>query len=182
MGVIERLASSYKRLISESWEDVAPPKRVIFCVYDNDEERRVRARLEIFKLSTLEADHEWAEFDLTDSFAKWLPKQRYAEKYFEKPEGLGAILPKFIDYLSEEYKAAIASSNAGKNAVMAVIGAGSLFGLLRIKVLVDMLAPLTPGRLLVFFPGSCEGGNYRLLDVFDGWNQHAVPVMADWDY
>ena len=38
------------------------------------------------------------------------------------------------------------------------------------------------GRLLVFFPGSYENNNYRLLDGYDGWNYLAVPITADKGY
>jgi hypothetical protein len=34
------------------------------------------------------------------------------------------------------------------------------------------------GRLLIFFPGPFDRGNYRLLDARDGWNYHAVPITA----
>jgi hypothetical protein len=63
--------------------------------------------------------------------------------------------------------------------VVALKGVGSLFGLLKIKEVVDKFAPLVRGRLLVFFPGSYENNNYRLLDGYDGWNYHAVPITAD---
>jgi len=45
--------------------------------------------------------------------------------------------------------------------------------------LVDKLSPLVQGRLLVFFPGSCENDNYRLLDGYDGWNYLAVTITED---
>ena len=32
------------------------------------------------------------------------------------------------------------------------------------------------GRLVVFFPGTLEQNNYRLLDARDGWNYMAVPI------
>jgi hypothetical protein len=32
------------------------------------------------------------------------------------------------------------------------------------------------GRLAVFFPGSFDRNNYRLLDARDGWNYMAVPI------
>jgi len=56
---------------------------------------------------------------------------------------------------------------------------GSLLGLLKVKEVVDQLAPLVPGRLLVFFPGSYENNNYRLLDGYDGWDYLAVPLTLD---
>jgi len=44
---------------------------------------------------------------------------------------------------------------------------------------VDKLAPMVKGRLVVFFPGTFENNNYRLLDGYDGWNYLAVPITAD---
>ena len=38
------------------------------------------------------------------------------------------------------------------------------------------------GRIVVFFPGEYEDGNYRLLDVRDGWSYLAVPITSREDY
>jgi hypothetical protein len=67
------------------------------------------------------------------------------------------------------------------NCVVALSGVGSLFGLCKVKDIVDKLAPMVSGRLLVFFPGSFENNNYRLLDGYDGWNYLAVPITSDKD-
>lgn len=66
--------------------------------------------------------------------------------------------------------------------MVALKGVGSLFGLLKVKEVVDKFAPLVRGRLLVFFPGSYENNNYRLLDGYDGWNYLAVPITADKEF
>ena len=66
--------------------------------------------------------------------------------------------------------------------VVALSGVGTLFGLIKVKELVDALAPLIKGRLVIFFPGSYEGNNYRLLDGYDGWNYLAVPITADKEF
>ena len=47
------------------------------------------------------------------------------------------------------------------------------------REVVDDIAPLVTGRLLIFFPGAYENNNYRLLDAYDGWNYLAVPITAD---
>ena len=47
--------------------------------------------------------------------------------------------------------------------------------------LILLLTLLVAGRLLIFFPGSYENNNYRLLDAYDGWNYLAVPITADKD-
>jgi hypothetical protein len=33
--------------------------------------------------------------------------------------------------------------------------------------------------MVVTFPGTHQGGIYRLLDARDGWNYHAVPIPPD---
>ena len=54
--------------------------------------------------------------------------------------------------------------------MVAVTGAASMYGFLRISELIRDVEQAVPGRLLVFFPGSKDGSNYRLLDARDGWN------------
>ena len=76
---------------------------------------------------------------------------------------------------------AVEDREIGEESVVALKGVGSLFGFLKVKEVVDKLAPLVKGRLLVFFPGSYENNNYRLLDGYDGWNYLAVPITADKD-
>jgi len=73
----------------------------------------------------------------------------------------------------------LAKKETGPETVVALKGVGSLFGFLKVKDLVDHLAPMVKGRLLIFFPGSFENNNYRLLDGYDGWNYLAVPITAD---
>lgn len=57
-------------------------------------------------------------------------------------------------------------------------GVGSLFGLARVSLLLEKVAPRVRGRVLVFFPGEHDNGNYRLLDARDGWNYLAIPITA----
>jgi len=64
------------------------------------------------------------------------------------------------------------------NTVVAVTGVASLFGLMRVSRLMEMVEDSIRGRLLVFFPGEYADNNYRLLDARDGWNYHAVPITA----
>nr|WP_269438699.1 BREX protein BrxB domain-containing protein [Halomonas sp. IOP_31] len=91
-------------------------------------------------------------------------------------------MPKYLDYIVNEFERFLDSRNIGENAVVAIQGVGSLFGFLKVKDVVDKLAPQVPGRLLVFFPGSYENNNYRLLDGYDGWNYLAMAITADKDY
>lgn len=183
MSRVKRLVHSYSRHISIPWrDDAAAAQRVIFCVYNENEERWLRARVDEFEIVTKQAGHDWALFDLTNTFAAWLSSQRYAKSYFQKPHLLATVLPKYLDYIVNEFEHFLDNLNIGENAVVAIQGVGSLFGLLKVKDVVDKLAPQVPGRLLVFFPGSYENNNYRLLDGYDGWNYLAMPITADKDY
>lgn len=180
MGKLKRLLQSWERFIRTPWRnDVAAAQRVVFCVYDPIEERSLRSRIGEFELATLAAGHGWQHFDLTDTFAQWLGSQRYAQKYFEKPELLGTLLPKYLEFLEGRFATFIEQVSIDSNTVVAVSGVGSVFGLSKVKDVVDAFAPRVSGRLLVFFPGSFENNNYRLLDGYDGWNYLAVPITAD---
>jgi hypothetical protein len=181
MSKVDKLLNNYRKHITIPWRDAAPAQRVIFCVYNENDERRLRAKIDEFEIATVEAGHKWAIFDITDLFADWLSKQRYAEKYFQQPHLLSALLPKFLSYITEQFNLFLEKEEVDGNTVVALKGVGSLFGLLKVKEVVDKLAPLVNGRLLVFFPGSYEGNNYRLLDGYDGWNYLAVPITPDRD-
>ena len=180
MNRISQLLDSYTKFIAVPWRDnVAPAQRVIFCIYNENDERYLRARIEEFGLSTRQTGHEWLVFDLTDTFADWLSGQRYAESYFQKPDLLSPLLPKYLAYITDRFSVFMDENNVGNNSVVALKGVGSLFGLLKVKLLVDKLAPMVKGRLVVFFPGTFENNNYRLLDGYDGWNYLAVAITAN---
>jgi len=180
---IKRLIQSYSKYISIPWrDDAAAAQRVIFCVYNETEERWLRSKIDEFELVTQQAGHEWAMFDLTDSFASWLTSQRYARSYFQKPHLLLTLLPKYLEFITDEFANFLQINKIGSDSVVAIKGVGSLFGFLNVNEVVDKLAPMVSGRLLVFFPGSYENNNYRLLDGYDGWNYLAVPITADKEY
>lgn len=183
MSRVERLIQSYGKYISVPWrDDAAAAQRVIFCVCNEKEELRLRAKIDEFGLVTRRAGHEWALFDLTDTFATWLASQRYAKSYFRKPHLLSTLIPKYLAFITDAFETFLREKDAGANSVVAIQGVRSLFGFLKVKDVVDKLAPMVTGRLLVFFPGSHENNNYRLLDGYDGWNYLAVPITADKEY
>lgn len=180
---LKRLADNFSSHIQVPWRnDAAALQRVIFCVYDEADELRLRARIDEFELATKEARREWHLFDLTNTFAEWLSTQRYAESYFKKPEFIATVLPKYQKHIVTSFEKFLADNQADENAVVALQGVGSLFGLTKVKGVVDQLAPKVRGRLVVFFPGSYENNNYRLLDAYDGWGYLAVPITADKDH
>ena len=183
MSKIKQLIQSYGKYVSVPWrDDAAAAQRVIFCIYNETEERRLRAKVDEFEIVTRQAGHEWAMFDLTDTFAMWLASQRYAKSYFQQPRLLSTLLPKYLSFITDEFEAFLQTNGIGSDSVVALQGVGSLFGFLKVKEVVDKFAPMVKGRLLVFFPGSYENNNYRLLDGYDGWNYLAVPITADKDY
>ena len=183
MSKVKRLIQSYSKYISVPWrDDAAAAQRVIFCVYNENEERGLRSKVDEFEIVTRQSGHEWAMFDLTDTFAIWLADQRYAKSYFEKPHLLSTLLPKYLSFITEEFNTFLQKNDIGSDSVVAIQGVGSLFGFLKVKEVVDKLAPMVKGRLLIFFPGSYENNNYRLLDGYDGWNYLAVPITADKEY
>ena len=85
-------------------------------------------------------------------------------------------------HIEAEFDTFLQDKSIGEDFVVALQGVGSLFGFLKVKEVVDKLAPKVKGRLLVFFPGSYEDNNYRLLDGYDGWNYLAVPITADKEF
>jgi len=177
---IDRLLDSYAKFIAVPWrDDVAAGQRVIFCVYNENDELRLRAKVEEFELATRQAGHEWFVFDLTDTFADWLSGQRYAESYFKKPNLLSTLLPQYLTYITEQFSIFLDKRGVDNNSVVALKGVGSLFGLLKVKSVVGKLAPMVRGRLVVFFPGTFENSNFRLLDGYDGWNYLAVAITAN---
>jgi hypothetical protein len=180
MTKIKQLINSYSKYISIPWRsDAAAAQRVIFCIYGEKDELRLRAEIDEFEIATRQSGHDWAVFDLTDTFPSWLASQKYANSYFKKPEQLYTLLPKYLAFIANEFDQFIRANSATENSVVALKGVGSLFGLLKVKEVVDKFAPLVNGRLLVFFPGSYENNNYRLLDGYDGWNYLAVAITAN---
>ena len=109
--------------------------------------------------------------------------QEYREAYFECPEDLAGYqageLTEFFNSLTAQLKAQI-SVEAGPQTVVALLGVGSLFGVVRVSSVVEGIKESVTGRLLVFFPGEHhpENHSYRLLDARDGWNYLAVPLLA----
>jgi hypothetical protein len=183
MSKVKQLLNNYARFMAIPWRsDAAPAQRVLFCVYAPADELRLHAIIDEFEIATRAAAHGWLLFDLTDTFADWLSSQRYAKNYFQQPHLLGSVLPKYLDYIVQQFEKFLKENNSGENTAVAIKGVGALFGLLKVKEVVDRLAPLVKGRVMMFFPGTYENNNYRLFDAYDGWNYLAIPITADMEY
>lgn len=177
MGRIDRLIESYSQFIAVPWrKDAAAAERVIFCVYHQDDELKLRAKVGEFELATRNANLDWDVFNLTDSFAYWMAEQKYAEKYFREPSKLTTLMHRYQEKLKNDFEAFLEGIVNQENTVVTLLGVGSLFGFIKVKGLVEQIAPMVKGRLLILFPGSFEDNNYRLLDAYDGWNYLAIPI------
>ena len=178
MSTVEGLLQAFRRQVALPWERVAPPQRVWFVIYPPAQERRLRFRIDEFRLATREADHGWRVIDLTDSFAHWMAAHEYREAYFEHPEDMEFALDEFRDHVIGEVTTALTATDVDSDTLVAVVGVGSLFGFMRTSAILDAVGPSIRGRLLVFFPGQREGNNFRLMEARDGWNYQAVVIEA----
>ena len=183
MGRIDMLAQRYKNYIDLPWQkDLAGAQRTIFIVYDKTDERRLRARKDLFELATSEAGHGWFECDLTSVFAEWMAAIDYRERYFESPDDLALKLEDdFLVHVADIVKEVLNLPEADESSVVSLFGIASLFGFVRVSELMKEIECDIKGRLVVFFPGEYENNNYRLLDARDGWNYLAVPITLHED-
>lgn len=176
MGDIEKLAQIYHAHIALPWQTgIAGAQRVVMVVYDKNRERALRARLREFENATRSAGHGWHAVDISDCFGGWMAGEEYRAEYFAAPEDLRMKLEsEFTRFVAARVIETIDASEA--TAVVAILGAGALYGLTRVSRVVKLIEEHIRGRLLVFFPGTLDRNNYRLLDARDGWNYLAVPV------
>ena len=176
MGRIEELAARFQRHIGLPWQrTLAGAQRVLLVVYPKEQERAFRARKAIFEQVTRSGGHGWSEVDCTQFFARWLAADDYRDAFFEFPEDLSMKLEgEFLPFVAGRLREALAAADA--NTVVALTGVASLYGFARVSELVKMVEPDIQGRLAVFFPGSKDANNYRLLDARDGWNYLAAGI------
>lgn len=176
MSAIDEAREAYERQLREPWKtNISGPERVWMLTYRPDSERRLRHRLPSFETTTAAAGKNWQIIDVTTSFERWLAGHEYRDEYLTDPEALQfGALDEFAEQLATELSEKLDS--ADDNTVSALLGAASLFGLVRLSRLLAAIADRIPGRLLVLFPGVREDNNYRLLDGHDGWNYLAVPI------
>ena len=183
MSRIDLLKKNYQRVCDLPWDrNVSGPQRVWLAIYDKEDERKLRLRMGLFEEATHQTGHKWMAIDLTDSFADWMcgpDSASYVESYFDAPELLddGALAGMKAAVVARIHSVLAAMADSD-NTVLALHGVASLFGFLKISEILPMVEGDIKGRLLVFFPGTYEQNNYRLLDARDGWNYHAVPITA----
>ena len=170
MGKIDDLADLYERHVCGSWQrTLAGAQRVVFVVYDKENERSLRARTSDFEQRTVHGKHAWNECDCTAFFASWMAADEYREAYFEQPDDLALKLDgEFLDWVADKVRTRLQA--ADDNTVVALTGLGALYPFVHVHVLIRAVEPDIKGRLLVFFPGSKNDNNYRLLDARDGFH------------
>ncbi len=178
MGRIEELAARYRGHIGAPWQrNLAGDQKTIFVVYPKTDERKLRARLELFEMATTLTGHRWRLVDLTDAFSRWMAVTDYRDVYFEEPEALAMKLRSdFVQCAAGRLRGALAADGVDDDTVIAVQGVACLFGFTRVSLVLKEVVKDIRGRLVVFFPGEYEDNNYRLLDARDGWNYLAVPI------
>jgi len=157
-------------------QSLASSQRVWFVVYDKNDERRMRLRVDEFGTATRQAHHGWRLCDLSNAFSEWMAVEEYREDYFRCPRKLQSAYPAFLTFCAGRIRAGLDSSDA--DSVLAVQGIAYLFDFIRTSDLVKRVDASIKGRLLVFFPGEYDKNTYRLLDARDGWDYLAVPITA----
>ena len=178
MGRIEELATRYHTHIGAPWQrNLAGDQKAIFIVYPKTDERKLRARLELFEMATTSTGHDWHLLDISDCFARWMSDTDYRAAYFEDPEALVMKLRSgFVQYAVDCLRELLTDKVADENTVVAVQGVACLYGFTRASLVLKQVVENIRGRLVVFFPGEFEENTYRLLDARDGWNYLAVPI------
>lgn len=177
MGKIEELAAVYEEHIGAPWQrTLAGAQRVTIVVYDKELERTLRARVDEFEQATVRAGHGWKIVDSTAWFSTWMSQDEYRDAYFDDPGLIGMKLEG--EFRQDVFQKLMAELESGdENTVVALLGVASLYGFVRVSELVHAVEQSIPGRLVVFFPGSKNESNYRLLDARDGWNYLAQSVV-----
>lgn len=178
MGRIDELAIRYRAHIAAPWQrNLSGDQKTIVVVYPKTDERRLRARVELFEMATTGACHRWRLLDLTNAFAEWMGGTEYREVYFEEPETLTMKLrSEFVQSVASRIREELTAVDVDDDTVLAILGVASLYGFTRVSMVLKEVVKDIRGRLVVFFPGEFEGNNYRLLDARDGWNYLAVPI------
>lgn len=178
MARVEDLAERYGRHIATPWQrTVAGAQRVVMVVYDKELERTLRARKAAFEMATRNAGHDWHEVDVNDAFAHWMADQEYKEEYFAAPDDLRLKLESELpEYVAERIRSVLNEASVNSGSVVAVFGAGGLFGLTHMARVINLVESDIRGRLVVFYPGQRDKNGYRMFDGRVSWDYLAIPI------
>jgi hypothetical protein len=181
MSRIDQLASVFGDHVGVGWPaSSSGAQRIIMLVYDPNDERMLRKNLALFAHAAFSHQYAWHNVDLTSSFADWLGAHRYREEYFREPVMLLAgANERFTKFAAELILRALNRPEHTAGEIVGLIGAGSIFGVASLSDVLSRVEHAIRGRLVVFFPGRCRDGHYRLLDARDSWDYHAVAIQVE---
>jgi hypothetical protein len=181
MSKVDQLAAVFRNHIAVGWPGGSSgAQRVIMIVYDPNDDRTLRKKLDLFAQAAQSHDYAWCSVDLTSVFGSWLSAHRYREGYFEEPDMLSAgANERFVQHAAGLILRALERAEHTDREIVAVIGVAALFGLASLSDVLARVDHAIKGRLAVFFPGRTRDGRYRLLDARDGWDYHAVPIQLE---
>lgn len=183
MSRIENLIANYSRHVRLPLPgNLASAQRVWFAVYPPEDERRLRARIDEFKLVTEQAGYAWDLIDLRDSLASWLQSvdRDELDNWFQHPEDIDLYAKSELkDSILGRIRDRMAAVSKPERTVFVLFGLLELFNYLHVSDLIAVLEHGFPGVLLAFFPGEREANTYRFLCARDGWNYMAVPILSD---
>lgn len=177
---VDTLLAAFERAVNEPWQgNLSGQERVWFLVYDPAEQRKIDLRMGDFELIARKAGKKWVSLSLKPCFPEWMANHEYKDAYFADPEAL-------VDQLETEFKQTaidflkshIRNLGADETTIVAVRDVASLFSFVRLADVLEGAAGSFPGRMLLFFPGEHAHGQYRFLDVRDGWGYLARPITA----
>jgi hypothetical protein len=179
MNHVDRLVDNYRNFVGLPWpRNLAGCQRVWFAVYPTAEERRLRAKIREFEIATADVHHGWSLHDITDLPARWLASLEQREEYFDYPDALESRIGELREKVVAELREACRAKDVDDQTVVAVLGAGSLFGFLHVSAVIAELEDCIAGRLLVFFPGTFDQKTYRFMDARNGFNYMATPITS----
>jgi hypothetical protein len=181
MSKIDQLATMFRDHVGVGWPaSSSGAQRVIMIVYDPNEERTLRKKLDLFAQAAHSHHYAWHNVDLTSAFADWLGTHRYREEYFGEPDMLLAgANERFTKYAADVVLQVLKRPQHTAREIVGLTGAASVFGVASLSDILARAEHAVRGRLAVFFPGRSRDGRYRLLDARDGWDYHAVAIQIE---
>ena len=181
MSKIDQLTAVFRDHVAVGWPSGSSgAQRVIMIVYDPNDERAIRSKIDLFAQAALTHNYCWRSIDLTSSFGEWLGQHRYREGYFEEPQMLSAgANERFTQHAADAVLRILRRPEHTEREIVGLIGVASLFGVASVSDVLARVDYAIKGRLAVFFPGRARDGRYRLLDARDGWDYHAVSIQVE---
>jgi len=177
LPTVDDLLGHFQRQASLPWgQDTARDYRVWILHYDKTLERRVQGRLHEFEAAARRFGHGWANLQLASLVPPWFASHDLFDGLADQPDELPGMLPDLEAHVVAAVWQRLRA--LGDRDILALSGAGALFGLMRVSTLTEKVAPEIRGRLLLLFPGRHDNGSYRLLDARDGWTYRATPIPA----